>query len=279
MREETSSFTSFDGCRIAARAWECESQARCRLLMVHGFGEHSGRYAELVSYLSDLPISIYSFDLRGHGRSEGERVFIDRFETFLEDVTYFRRWVETRNTQSHAPHILLGQSLGASIATAVALRNQHQWKALILLSPFFGLAFGHGWMKRLSSMLSWIAPRKIWANPIRPFYLTHDTESIARYRSDPLIQRRITMHCAEELFRLVDVVNRRAEELFLPLLVLAAGDDKIVSLNKTRQFFERVQSREKKLEIFDGFYHELLHEMNREKPISILKQYLSHLAL
>ena len=277
MKEETGYFSSFDGTKLFYRAWE--KDASNAVIIIHGFGEHSGRYHELVSAFDSLPISIFTFDLRGHGRSEGERVCTETFENFVDDLYQYHAFLEARRAGAKRRFILLGQSLGGLIATASVLRKQDEWRALILLSPFFGIPLGHQFLHWLSELLSAVSPKTIWRNPIRPIFLTHDLEQLEQYRQDPLIQRRITLRMAREMFRGCASVWTHVHEITLPLLFLASGDDRIVSVKKSKEFFEQVASTKKEFQIFDGYYHELLHEVNREKPISVLKNFLNYLNL
>jgi alpha-beta hydrolase superfamily lysophospholipase len=244
-------------------------------VIVHGFGEHSGRYEHLIKALESLSLSVFLFDLRGHGRSEGERVCIDSFGDLIKDVTHFRSFLESRKPGRYRNFILYGQSFGGLIATATVLEHQAAWHALILVSPFFRLPLGQGILSVLTSGLNRITPRQVWANPIKPIYLTHDLDELNKYKSDSLIQRRISIGLAHEMFRGGRLTEARAREITLPILVMAAGDDRIVSTPAVKRFFERVSSKEKVLHVFDGFYHELLHEAGRERPLEILKSFVS----
>lgn len=277
MQEQSGSFTSFDGTKLFWRAWPKDSSNI--LLIVHGFGEHSGRYNELVQTLDSLSISIYAFDLRGHGKSEGDRVFVERFEDYIEDIYRFRSFIETNLLKKPLPFILLGQSFGGLLAIAAALRNQAIWRALVVLSPFFAVSYGHQPLSWLANLLNRLAPRMIYNNPIKPVFLTHDFEELAKYKRDELIQRRITFRMAHELFRGSNDVSERAGELSLPILLLAAGEDHIVSLKKSKACFERFASPEKRMQIFDGCFHELLHERNRGETFAAIKHYLHSLGL
>ena len=276
MKPETGYFSSFDQTKLFYRLWL--KDVPTTILIIHGFGEHSGRYSGFVRVLDELPVSVIVHDLRGHGESEGPRVYTDHFDDFVKDVYRFKSFFEKTKKRSEGHRfILLGQSLGGLIASAAALQDQGAWQNLILLSPFFGVPHFEAVLKRLTAFLNPLAGHLIWANPIPPIFLTHDNEVLRHYRTDSLIQRRITIHLAHEMFCAIDQVVNRACEMTLPVFLLAAGDDQIVSLEKTRTFFERVSSQEKTMREFDGFYHELIHEIDREKIFRELKEYLRKL--
>ena len=272
MKEETGYFTSFDGTKLFYRAREKETPHA--FVIVHGFGEHSGRYANLIETLGDLPLSVFLFDLRGHGRSDGDRVYIDSFDDLIKDVSHFRAFLESRKPGRYQNFILYGQSFGGLIASASVLENQKAWRALILLAPFFRLPFGHWVLSFSTHCLNWIIPKQVLANPIKPVYLMHDLEELRQYKSDSFVQRRISIRLAHEMFRGGSSIEVRAHEIMLPLLVMAAGDDRIVSTPRAKRFFEKVSSSQKELHVFDGYYHELFHEIGREKPLQILKDFV-----
>ncbi len=277
MKEETGYFSSFDGTKLFYRAWEQDTQNV--LIIFHGIGEHSGRYRETIDSLSELPFSFFIYDMRGHGHSEGERVYINAFDDLIKDAYSFKKFIETRRSQRARNFILMGQSLGGLVATAVALENQKDWRVLILFSPFFSVGHSHELLFVLAKFLNVLCPKKIWRNPIKPMFLTHDQEEIKRYKRDPLVQRRITGHMAYEMFKGCARVRSHAKQLSLPLLVLAGGDDHIVSTREVGRFFDQASSSEKQIEIFPKCYHELLHEREREIALTIVKKYLLKLGL
>ena len=272
MKEENGYFSSFDGTQLFYRSWKAD--APNALFILHGIGEHSERYLELAESLSLLPLSIFIHDLRGHGRSEGERVYVESFNQFIDDIYQFRAFIEAKTGPFAKPPILLGHSLGGLIAFLAALRSQKSWRALILMSPYFAVPACDPLLGGIARLLNLIAPKFVWNNPVKPVFLTHDSEEITRYKTDPFIQRRITSRLAKEMFDACSRAYAKAHELALPLFVLASGEDKIVSLRKTKEIFERAASHDKMLRVFDGFYHELFHERQRQKPISVLKECL-----
>ncbi|OGW89495.1 MAG: hypothetical protein A3G33_10675 [Omnitrophica bacterium RIFCSPLOWO2_12_FULL_44_17] len=273
MKEETGYFSSFDDTKIFFRAWVKEVPHA--LIMVHGYGEHSGRYAELVEDLKDLPLSFFIADLRGHGKSSGDRVFVDRFDEFIVDLYVFRSFIETKLSGQAKKFILFGHSLGGLITTHAVLKHQEQWESLILSSPYFGLPVCNWCMRQLTKVLKVFGSKVIWSNPVDPFFMSHDPERVKRYKTDPHIQRKITINLAGEMMKAAKLALRKAGKIQKPVFILAAGDDRIVSLSNTREFYHRLRSADKKIEILNGFYHELFQERNREKPVGILKGYLN----
>ncbi|MBI4372747.1 MAG: lysophospholipase [Candidatus Omnitrophica bacterium] len=271
MKQETGYFSSFDGTKLFYRAWEQEGPNA--LLILHGMGEHSGRYQEAVEGLSELALSFYSYDARGHGRSEGDRMYINQFEDLVSDALSFRQWIEGRSTERRH-FILMGQSLGGLVATCLALKHQSDWRALILLSPFFGATYAHPIYFWLTRFLNLIYPKLIWKNPIKPVFLSHDQKEVSLYKQDPLIQRRITSRMAHEMFKGCGETRCLGKELSLPLLLLAGGEDHIVSVEESKRFFESVGSSPKEMKIFPRCYHELLHEHERAEAIQMIKDFL-----
>lgn len=275
MAEQNGFFTSFDGTRLFYRLWL--GRAPDVLFLLHGFGEHSGRYVELAEFLNHLPLSICIFDLRGHGRSEGPRVYVESFDVLLRDLDQFRSFVESKTGSFTNKPILFGHSFGGLIATHAALKNQDCWKALILMCPYYGI-YSLNWLYAgLSAAADLVCPAKIFVNPIKTQFLSRDPEEVKRYRTDSLIQRRITARMAKEMFPACNRALKQSPLLRLPVRVLAAGEDRIVSLELAKEFFKRLGSHDKMLNIFEGFYHELLHEKDRLQPMSALKEYLAEL--
>lgn len=271
MKQETGYFSSIDGTRLFYRAWNKDTE-NC-LIILHGIGEHSGRYQEFALSLEDVPFSVFSVDLRGHGQSEGKRVHVRSFQDFVDDLYAFRLWIET--TFKKKTFVLLGQSLGGLIATSVVLRNQSVWRSLILMSPFFKIYQGHHLLGFLTGCMNQILPDYIWHNPIRAQYLSHDLEEVKKYLEDKMIQRAISTRLAHEMFQACTFVYNHAQEIKLPVLILAAGDDRIVSLKATQHFYNAISSQQKELKIFDSSYHELIHEKERAEAVTIIRDFLT----
>lgn len=272
MKEETGYFTSFDGLPLFYRAWAKPSSTA--VMLVHGFGEHSGRYEELVSSLQELPCSFLIHDLRGHGKSGGERVFVNRFDDFIQDLYDFRDFAEKKLVPGASRFILMGHSLGGLVAVHSALRAQNKWQDLILSSPFFGIYGPNQLALFLSKGLNRFIPHVVVNNPVDPVFLTHDSERVKLYTTDELIQRRITVGLTKEMLVAGAKALLMAGEVSIPLFVMTGSEEKIVSPSKIREFYGRTKSFRRELRVFDGFYHELFQEINRAAFFNALKQYL-----
>ncbi len=271
MKHEPNYFTSLNATRLFYNFWRNESSQTC-LIIVHGFGEHSGRYQELVNALLDLKLNICTFDLRGHGRSEGKEVFVNQFCDFKNDLLGLRRLIQS--TYSINQFILFGHSMGGLIALDAMLAEPLAWQRLMLSSPFLGIPFGEPLLRELSRILNLIVPGMVWDNPVPPIGLTHDKSELEVYSRDALIRRRITIRLAHEMFQACRSIRVRANEITKPLFVMSAGQDRVVSLKRTQELVQQVRTSDKEFHVFDGFYHEILHEVERKKVIQLFKSYL-----
>ncbi len=276
MRQETGFFDSFDQTKLFYRCWISEKPNPKPCLILHGYGEHSRRYDELVSFLQDVPYSFFSFDLRGQGRSGGVRVHADQFEDFVKDAETYLNFLQRDKISVNQKAALLGHSLGGLIAIRLALQIPSRFDKAILSSPFLG---AHGlaaldltfW---LAAFLNQAMPKLQLPGPARPRYLFHDAEKMKQYLADTLIERRITARLGYELLRESRAAGERAVHLQMPLLVLASGDDRIVSLEKTKSWFEQVSAPEKEMKVYPDFYHEIFHETGRKEPMTKVKEFL-----
>ena len=269
-------FATRDGTRLFYRTWEKSIASPNACILIHGYGDHSGRYREFIEALSDVPFAFYAFDLRGQGHSEGKRVFADSFAQYEEDCYDFLRFLEIDEELRSKKFFLLGHSLGGLIALQAVLKDEGKWSGLVLSSPCFQL-HGVSWsplLRGLVKILNQVAPRFVMHNLVKPRYLFHDPEKMKAYLKDPLIERKVTVHLANEIARTCSASQKRCDRLKIPVLVLASGNDRVVSLDATRAWFDHLQARDKTMITYPDLYHEIFNEFD-SKPIQDLKKFFT----
>lgn len=271
---ESKNITSFDGKNLYMWFTHIERPSNI-LLLVHGFGEYSERYRSLFERLNQEQISTFAFDLRGHGRSEGIRSYISSFEDYIADLTII---VDiTREITKEEKITLLGHSMGGLIASIYAARYQKNLRSLVLSSPFFGLSIEVPLVKKIAGQIaSKILPSFSMPAGIKGEYCTHDETIAKAYDTDPMINKYATARWFTEVLRAQKNINEIAKQIEIPTAILSAGEDKLVSLEAEKGFFEHLSSKDKYIKIFDGFYHEIFNEVRKEEAISELINWLKN---
>lgn len=244
------------------RTWEASSP-RAALVIVHGLGEHSGRYDEFATRMASFGFSSFALDLRGHGLSEGRRGHTPNFDALLQDLDRFRREVQGL-VDMQLPFFLLGHSMGGLIC----LRYQEEYNTIfrgaIIVSPWVATAMPvPRWKTTLANAISKTLPAIPFANRIDPALLSHDPDIVTAYAADPLVHDRITPRMFTEASHSMGLVFQRADRFDDPLLFLLAGDDRIVDTSRTQALARGIPSGEVTIKVYPGMYHEVLNERDR----------------
>ena len=255
------------------------------LTVVHGYGEHGGRYAHVAAALAPAGIAVEVCDLRGHGASDGARGHVDRFECYLDDTRRFLEDVATDHPG--APLFVLGHSLGGLIVALIAEgppgvggpspgdTGPSSWAGVVLSSPFLRLAeMPSAPVLATARLLSAITPARDIGNTLDPEALSHDAGVVAAYRVDPLNHHVATARWAVETIAAQEKALAGATRLSLPLLVLYGSADAIAAPGQTRTLYERASSPDKTLRCYDGWYHELFNEVGKERVLADLAVWL-----
>lgn len=258
----TGTFIGSSNNELFFQKWETDS-AKIKLVIVHGLGEHSGRYGNIIKKLDGRKVSIYAFDNRGHGKSAGKRGHIDSFADYINDLNIFIDHV--RMQDDRLPLVLLGHSLGGVIAMKYALEHPEKFSALILSSAGLIPAFEiPAWQKKMAGVLNSILPSVLQPNGLNAKDLSHDQDVVKTYLNDPLVHDRVSVRFFNEFMNAEEECIRRASELSMPLLVFHGTDDKIVSCTGSQQVYEKASSKDKKIILFEGFFHETMNETNKD---------------
>lgn len=259
-------FISFDETSIYYRRIRpvLLSDIKTKIFILHGFGEHGGRYAALASFLAGRGYDCWMPDLRGFGKSGGHRGCARNIQDLKMDLTALLRFADKNSKR--CPHFYLGHSFGGLLASYTAsLKEDRNLKGLILSSPLFGLAVKiSAWQKLLGHAASFLAPEFTQNAPIRPEHLTHDPETLKDRADDPLIHFRISARLYTEMLTMMSQSGIIAAKVDCPTLILQAGDDRIVSKEATGLFFDALKATDKEMELYRGWFHELLNETNRQ---------------
>jgi alpha-beta hydrolase superfamily lysophospholipase len=245
------------------------------LVLLHGHGDHSGRYLKFFSRLADLELPIGIFDYRGCGRSEGPRVYVSRLEDYLEDLTEFIQHLKTRYG-TKLPCQVFGHSLGGLVAAAWAYHYQDRVETskLILSSPLFGIRLGVFLRMFVEVANRWF-PKFVYDNPVHPPFLTHDQGEVERYRQDDLIQRKITARLAHEMLRFGEFFQKTRVSFRMPVYLLMAEKDFVVDPRAAFRFYDRLEAPRKELEVFYGFFHDTFNEIGQDEYFARLRYYLT----
>lgn len=255
--------SSWDGAQLFYRAWIPEARTEKALLLFHRGHEHSGRWSEFVELLGLEDVAIFSWDARGHGRSEGERGCAENFGTLVKDVNAFVRHVRDRHGFALENMIVLGHSVGAVTMSAWVHDYAPPIRAMILATPAFRVRlYVPLAIPSLQLKQKFIGPGFV-KSYVKAKMLTHDSEQAAQYDADPLIFRQIAVNVLIALHDAGTRLLADAGAIHVPTLMLSAGRDWVVSGKAQREFFNGLSSPVKRMHVFPAAYHALFHERER----------------
>ncbi len=248
------------GTSLHWRIWEAP-EPEMALLVIHGLGEHSGRYTWVGETLSSRGVTVFSFDLRGHGLSGGPRGDVEAFPRFVEDLVAMEGVLEGE-IKPGLPWFLLGHSLGGLIGLRRILTLREPYAGAVLSAPWMATALPD-WVCRLGAGLGLIFPWLPVPSGLGAERLTRDSEMAAAWREDPLIHKRITARLFREANRTQEEVRRGSGRLTLPLLFLIPSEDRVVRGAATETFARGIVGGEVQVEILKGGRHEPFNDLDR----------------
>lgn len=257
----------FKGRKDVEIFWQSWVPARPRavVVLVHGLGEHSGRYAHVADALVAADCAVYAMDHRGHGKSGGPRALIDRFAHAVDDVDHV---VEiARREQPRKPIFLLGHSMGGALSLSYALKNPEKLSALILSGPAVALDGAPPLMKPIAKFLSSVAPGTgLFA--VDPGLVSRDPAVVEDYTKDPLnAHGKVPARTLGEIVKFVEILPATLSLIQLPLLAMHGSEDKLAGVGGSRMVVERATSKDKTLKVYDGLYHEIFNELPADRAI------------
>ena len=255
------------------QGWLPAGPATGVVLLCHGLGEHSGRYANVVDALVPDGWAVYGLDHRGHGLSGGRRAHLDAYADWLADYHTFRRAVVARHPG--LPVFLLGHSMGGQIALAYALDHQDDLRGLVLSAPALASNAVPKQVVPLLMGLSRIAPTLRPAG-IDGTKVSKDPAVIAAYQADPLVyQGNPTLGLSAALFRQFGPLVERSRGLRIPLLLQHGSADVLADPAGTRALEAAHGSPDATVRWYEGLWHEIYNEPERDVPLSDLREWLA----
>lgn len=247
-----------DGNRLFMR-WSVPQDAEVAVAVAHGAGEHCGRYDNVVEVLNQAGYAYYGYDHRGHGRSDGRRHHVGRFDEYLADLNKFLEDVKRR--QGEGRLFVWGHSMGALILTLYAIQYRPTLWGCVLTAPPFELAVQVPALKITAArVLSNIVPVLALPNEVDSGALSRDPEVARAYEADELVLRKATVRWGAEFLEAIDRANARAREFKLPVFIGHGEADQIAAVAGSEAFLKAAASDDKTLKTYPGYYHELHNE-------------------
>jgi alpha-beta hydrolase superfamily lysophospholipase len=265
MQESTlTTYVASDGDNLAVQDWPLDPGTRLRgvVLLVHGLGEHAGRYEELARWLNERGFAVRGYDHYGHGDSGGVRGGLPSDLRLVEDLADILGSTRKR-MQASTPLILLGHSMGGLVAAHLVAQGLARVDGLVLSSPALdpGLT---AFQKLLLAVLPSIAPNLRVGNRLDPNWISHDPKVVQAYQQDRLIHDRISGRLGRYIAETGPLVLAAAPRWEIPTLLLYAGADRLVSPRGSEAFAKAAPARVVESELYPDLYHEIFNEQARE---------------
>lgn len=248
------------------------AEVRGSVVLMHGLGEHSGRYRHLAEFFNQCGLSVRCYDHRGHGRSQGARGDVINGDPMVQDAEIV---IDDFAAHFADPPFLFGHSMGGLFAARFALARLSPLRGLILSSPALAVRLSPLQLKLLKLMHA-IAPRVGVPNGLSPAVLSHDAKVVAAYKADPLVHNKISARLMRSMLSSIEYCQSRAPTLDLPTLMMISGDDHLVDADGSKRFFARLPAGQAELHVYDDLYHEIFNEGD-ERPFADLRAWLDKL--
>jgi len=261
-----------DGLRLHLCGQEPEAEPKAVVCLVHGLGEHCGRYGFVAETFNRAGYAWLAFDLRGHGKSEGMRGHAPNYELLMSDI--FQLLETAQNRYPSRPLFLYGHSLGGNLAIHYALREQPALAGIVASAPLLRLSFEPPrWQTAILRLLHAFRIQLPIPSGLDDEKLSRDPDVLDAYRNDPLVHSRITPALATAMIANGQWNLEHAQELPCPLLLVHGGADRITSPEASAEFVQKAGTT-CTLKIWDGLYHELHNEPERQQVVDYVAEWM-----
>jgi alpha-beta hydrolase superfamily lysophospholipase len=273
MQQKEFSWKTKDGLNLYAKEWTPDGKVKASIALVHGLGEHIGRYEHVAKAFTDAGYAMTGFDLRGHGKSDGIRGFSTSNDAMMEDITQ-----NIKNAKDHFPKVptfLYGHSLGGNLVLYYTLTRKPDLEGVIATSPGLGVAHPLSpALMMLTKVLYRLAPSAKINNTLDVTGLARDPEVVAKYQADPLVHPFISPRLALDMFSNGDYCMEHAAEFPVPLLLMQGTADRLVNPAKTKAFALAAPLSKVTYKEYEGYYHELHNESEKADVLKVMVGWL-----
>ncbi|MBP6235218.1 MAG: lysophospholipase [Saprospiraceae bacterium] len=244
------------------------SDAKANIIFLHGYTEHIGRYGWMIEQMNQAGINVFAYDHRGYGKSDGTRAYINRFSQYTEDLGVYLNQLK----KPELPTFLMGHSMGSLIGVGYLVNHlEHQFAGFISssgalkidesISPF---------LRKISGIMSKIAPH-LKTIKLDPNALSRDPKEVVKYFTDPAVYHGGTKaRLGFEMLEAMKSAQNNFHKINIPVLILHGTEDKLADPLGSQWMYDKVSSTDKKLEYFEGLYHEIMNEPEKDDVIKVL---------
>lgn len=264
-----------DGTRMFACEWSLDTENTIKAVIgiVHGMGEHSGRYSHVAEMLNAEGYAVFGFDQRGHGLTVGKRGHTHSYEALLEGIDLML--AEAQRKYPGIPLFLYGHSMGGNVTLNYLLRRQPKLAGAIVTGPWLKLAFKPPSLQAtIGRMIEWVYPKYTNNRPLAVEKLTSDPAMIKQYIEDKLGHGQITAKYYFGVHRAGLWALAHANQLSVPLLLMHGGEDRVTSIIASKQFAQEAGTRCTWVE-WPNYKHELHNEIAREEVFIVIRKWLN----
>jgi alpha-beta hydrolase superfamily lysophospholipase/SAM-dependent methyltransferase len=267
-------FKSWDGTELFYRTWKPKLESKKALIVIHRGHEHSGRVAQLVEDLDINDFWAFSWDSRGHGNSPGERGHADSYYHLVKDLDSFINFISQAYSIPIENMAIVANSVGAVTASTWVHDFSPRIRAMVLAAPAFRIKLYIPFALPLLRLFQKFRKKAVISSYVKPRMLTHDSEQAKLYEQDKLITKNIAVNVLLGLHDTSTRILNDAEAISTPTLILSAGSDWVVKNSAQQKFYKKLSSPIAQMESYAGFFHALLYEKDRQRPIAKTRKFI-----
>jgi len=262
-----------DDIKLYTKNWQPEKNVKAVIIIIHGLAEHVDRYDHVGNYFSLLGYAVEAYDLRGHGKSEGEKAYIDSILEYVSDLQNYVNHIKLKHPGKHI--FLLGHSMGGEIACLYSIKYQTEISGLILSGAVIKISDDISpLLQKLSGFIAAIFPR-LPTTKIDSSGISRDKNIVELYDDDPLVYRGGTLaRTGSEIIKGTKHIKKNMKQITIPVLIMHGTSDRLADPEGSSQLYNGVNSEDKTLKLYENYYHEILNEPEKERVLQDIIKWL-----
>lgn len=272
MNQKSQELIASDGLKLYAQSWSTERKPKALVVIIHGLGEHSGRYAHVAKIFNENGMQVFSFDQRGHGKSEGPRGHTPSAEQLMYDIVKAIH-VAKETFGTELPVFLYGHSLGALEVLYFGATIQEDLKGIIATSPPLDLTSTPKSKIFLAKLLNPLFPKLTMPNGLDTNALSRDTTVVDAYKADPLVHDQISVQLGFFLMTGAQKITAAAPTWYYPLLLMHGSEDRLCGIRGTEELV-KVLTGDITYKRWEGLYHETHNEPEKAEVIQTMVDWI-----